>query len=51
MLCLTACSSTEKSQIDSSKDAKAQGKNNVQTILFGTGTQFLIFASLMIRGI
>lgn len=40
MLFLTACSSTEKSQIDSSKDAKAQGKNNVQTILVGTGTQF-----------
>lgn len=40
MLLLTACSSTEKSQIDSSKDAKAQGKNNVQTILVGTGTQF-----------
>ncbi|UDK97936.1 transporter substrate-binding domain-containing protein [Lysinibacillus sphaericus] len=40
MLLLTACSSTEKSQIDSSKDAKAQGKINVQTILVGTGTQF-----------
>lgn len=40
MLFLTACSSTEKSQIDSNKDAKAQGKNNVQTILVGTGTQF-----------
>ncbi|MFJ5764647.1 transporter substrate-binding domain-containing protein [Lysinibacillus sp. NPDC093210] len=39
-LFLTACSSTEKSQVGISDNVKAQSKDDVQTILVGTGTQF-----------
>ena len=39
-LFLTACSSTEKSQVAIGVDAKAQGGKDVQTIIVGTGTQF-----------
>lgn len=39
-LLLTACSSTEPSQVSSNQEAKVQSGDEVQTILVGTGTQF-----------